>query len=361
MRYPLLSRLILSRYREIGHHSISLSASQIAGIADFKKQCDEGAYAFEDVSCLCGSKRSYCIGLSDRYGMATETRLCLRCGVLRTSPRLTEASLHKFYTELYARIYEFSLKHENVSSEKRWEQRFEEQKLRGKRLLHEIESRLSFDRSPVVFDVGCNTGATLIPFRDAGATCFGCDIGTSGFEIGRRAGLTLIEGNEDVLRKFGPADFIILSHVLEHLPDPQKTLRNLRSLLRPGGYLYIELPGVFQFHKHPLGMMRFLQNAHLYHFTLGTLTNLLFSEGYTLIKGNQGIAAFFQNTSQGAKPLRCKFFKPYLLLLYIFFVEILYRTHLLPFFTAVSNTVHRGVRHLVWDFWTLLKNEQKWR
>jgi SAM-dependent methyltransferase len=270
---------------------------------------------------------------------------------MRTSPRLTEESLGKFYTEHYPRIYKFSADEQHFSSKQRAEERFLEQKLRGVRLLRDIGHCFPTDRNPVVFAVGCNTGASLIAFRDAGVQCFGCDLCASGFERGRREGLTLIEGDESALSAYRPADLIILSHVLEHLPHPHQTIRNLKSLLRDDGILYIELPGIMQFHQHPLGMMRFLQNAHLYHFTLGTLTELMRSEGFDLVQGNQGIAAYYRNTSRGTRPMRRRLCKPHLIFLYIFFVEILYQARLLPPFTFVAHTAHKGVRHLFKDLW----------
>ena len=104
MRYPLLSRLVLSRFKEPGKPSIPLAPSQIEGIREYVEQCANGAYSFVRVPCLCGSNRSYCIGLNDRYGLSVESHLCMRCGILRTNPRLTEESLNKFYTELYGTI-----------------------------------------------------------------------------------------------------------------------------------------------------------------------------------------------------------------------------------------------------------------
>jgi len=39
-------------------------------------------------------------------------------------------------------------------------------------------------------------------------------------------------------------DFITLIHVIEHLPDPKKILRQIISLLKPNGVLYIETPNI---------------------------------------------------------------------------------------------------------------------
>jgi hypothetical protein len=96
-------------------------------------------------------------------------------------------------------------------------------------------------------------------------------------------------------------------------------------------------------------MMRYLQNAHLYHFTLGTLTDLLASEGFTLVKGDQEIGAFFQKVTKPSGSYPRRPVRLFFLLLYIFAVEILYRTYLLKPFIVVRNFVRRGIRHMLRD------------
>lgn len=45
--------------------------------------------------------------------------------------------------------------------------------------------------------------------------------------------------NLDVKHRF---DFILHTHVLEHEPDPQASLKKLRQLIAPEGFLYLEVP-----------------------------------------------------------------------------------------------------------------------
>ena len=277
--------------------------------------------------------------------------------MLRTDPRLTEESLTKFYQELYGTIYEFAADQEVFDSELRKEQRYKEQKKRGEWLYQEIKSKLPTDRAPKVFDIGCNSGAALLAFKEAGCECYGCDLGTSSFDRGRKEGLTLVEGDETVLQQFGTADFVFLSHVMEHLPHPDVTFRNIRGLLRDGVHLYVEVPGMLRFHTQKDGMMRFLQNAHLYHFSLGTLTDLARKSGFIRFRGCQLVSGFFTKDTRKALPVCRHYLRPYLYLLYIFFVEILHSTKLLPAFRATCFFIRRGVRHMVWDIWGWIKKK----
>lgn len=45
---------------------------------------------------------------------------------------------------------------------------------------------------------------------------------------------------EDVLQE--PVDFVIANHVVEHLIDPLRWMKNMGGVLKPGGFLFITLP-----------------------------------------------------------------------------------------------------------------------
>lgn len=53
-------------------------------------------------------------------------------------------------------------------------------------------------------------------------------------------GVKRIEREADL--EAGSYDLVVLSHVLEHVPDVAGLLGKLRTLLKPGGHLYIEVP-----------------------------------------------------------------------------------------------------------------------
>ena len=145
-----------------------------------------------------------------------------------------------------------------------------------------------------MFDIGCGAGGTLVPFREAGWHVYGCDLGSEYLDRGREVGLNLLHGDAHVLEPLGKADVIILSHILEHMPDPLESVVQMRKLLKPSGYLYVEVPGIFAVHLVYGDFMLFVQNAHLYHFTLTTLRSLLARAGYQLVDGNERIVSLFR-------------------------------------------------------------------
>jgi SAM-dependent methyltransferase len=76
-------------------------------------------------------------------------------------------------------------------------------------------------------------------------------------------------------------DFIRMSHVIEHLPEPLETLRMVARLLKPGGTVYIETPNVNSFACKKFGRHWFAWEAprHLYLFTPATLERTVTAAG----------------------------------------------------------------------------------
>ena len=57
-------------------------------------------------------------------------------------------------------------------------------------------------------------------------------------------------------------DLILCSHVLEHAAKPEETIKEIKSLLQKGQYLYVELPFDSPFFKKPFSNLHFLFNKH---------------------------------------------------------------------------------------------------
>jgi SAM-dependent methyltransferase len=170
-----------------------------------------------------GIPQMYCIGL------------CLHCGLEQLSePPLSELE------DLYARFYNFG--GESNSFYFRLRERFFRSSLYYLWTL--IDGDISFHSrkgSGRLLDVGCNEGRGLEQYLRNGYQPVGLELNPvaaaqarlRGFEVSS----TLLEDFESE-----PFDVIVMSNVLEHVPDPKAALRAASRLLAPSGQLWISCP-----------------------------------------------------------------------------------------------------------------------
>jgi 2-polyprenyl-3-methyl-5-hydroxy-6-metoxy-1,4-benzoquinol methylase len=103
-----------------------------------------------------------------------------------------------------------------------------------------------------VLDIGCGDAGVLIAIAEQGAKTAGIELDEKSLERGR---LRAEEHGVEVDLRSGVAealpwgdasfDLVILDNVLEHVRDREKTLAEIRRVLRPGGFLYMVTPKPF--------------------------------------------------------------------------------------------------------------------
>ncbi len=105
-----------------------------------------------------------------------------------------------------------------------------------------------------MLEVGCGGGFTLKLFKDWGLEVMGVETSsisqafaqkTFGVEV---VNTPLEEFNTD--KKF---DIILLNHVLEHFVEPNIAMVKLKSLLKPGGILYVRVPDIDSYDRIAFG------------------------------------------------------------------------------------------------------------
>ena len=170
---------------------------------------------------------------------------------------------------------------------------FKSQVTKGKKVFDFILKNNPDKNIGSVLDVGCGMGGLLVPFKENNFVVYGVDYGSEYVEFGKSKNLNLsIGGIKDINKKF---DFIIYSHVFEHILDLGSELYEIKKRLNKNGVLYIEVPGVLNLHNdYRNDLNRYFQNAHTYNYSLISLNNVLVSNGFELINGNEKVETLFK-------------------------------------------------------------------
>jgi methionine biosynthesis protein MetW len=118
------------------------------------------------------------------------------------------------------------------------------------------------ERGDRVLDLGVGDGALLKYMIEAkGIEGYGLDVSTKAVEFSQQQGLNVALAdinqpiNEVIEQHYGKNaafDYVILSEIIEHLPDPEMLLNRLRPYIRKGFIISIPNTG---FHQHRLRLM----------------------------------------------------------------------------------------------------------
>ena len=161
----------------------------------------------------------------DRDRFEATWRLCERCGLVTYWPRPTAEQIDAKYRRLV-----------DVADDPTPPVDSEYNRRRVATLTKLLTPYLAADAG--VLDFGGGDGRLLARFAARGHRCAVVDYVPETIPGVDRLGDTL----DDVPPGTEPFDAAVCSHVLEHVADPVGMLRRLRTHLRPGATVYVELP-----------------------------------------------------------------------------------------------------------------------
>ena len=249
---------------------MKLSQHQHAEVKKFNAQINEGYYDIEEVDCLCGSNTAKLIYTTDRYGLWSSTVICVHCGLIYSSPRLSASSYKRFYSsDTYRKIYDsgdyigtFRAKLND------WENNHIYKYLLP---LAKTESYHS------VIEIGCAAGNNLHAFKKNDFRIKGYEYSKDLVKLGNEEyGLDLENGTtRDAVLSGEKYDIVILNHVLEHFTDIKAELAMIKKLVSSNGVIYIGVPNMDNCSEGQI------QNAHTYYFTPRTFGHYMNSYGFS--------------------------------------------------------------------------------
>ena len=259
--------------------------SQVQANKEFAHALASGVLETVEVVCpVCGHDSFEDVANVERQGFPLRTVLCGRCPTMYSKTVLTDEGLNLFYSNFYRHLYGG-----RQIPDDDW---FDSQFRNGQRILAEYSSfseRSNWPDGLKVLEIGTGAGGALLPFHQQGANVIGIDLDEEYLSFGRGKGLNLVRGSIADLPNLPRQNLIILKDVLEHLPRPLEALKLARGSLTPNGVCYIQVPS-FQSLKY-LGyrndLLRYLQFAHVVHFTRESLTYLCQCAGLEVVYSDQ--------------------------------------------------------------------------
>jgi len=139
-----------------------------------------------------------------------------------------------------------------------------------------------------LLDIGCGNGRFLAQMRKLGWDCVGFDPDPIAAQVAKeRYGLEVYHGvleKADLQRR--SFNVITMTHVIEHLPEPSRTLKVCHQLLKENGFIVIATPNISSLgHRIFQSAWRGIEPPrHLFLFSVASLRNCVRSAGFEIKK-----------------------------------------------------------------------------
>lgn len=245
----------------------------------------------------CNNVSAEIISERDRYGLPITFMICLDCDFIFSREYFCEDFMISYYKSTYNKFSQ-SKSPEKLFSERTNLQSpsFERYKF-IKKILKD-----KFDDIKIVMEPGCNDGCNLYQFLKNGKEVLGCDFDDKRITVGQQAGINILKGGiEKLIETRKKADLIILPHVLAHVTNLNEFINDIKKLLNPNGFIYIETPGfrgwwdkIKILRNYRKNFLNFIHFEFCYIFDLNLLKSFLLKFNFKLFYGDEYIKSIFR-------------------------------------------------------------------
>jgi len=206
---------------------------------------------------------------------------CEACGLITVSPMPGKDDLSSLYGEDYFQG-DYHCGHREGAYE---DESFSEEHTRI------LDGFKALKPAGMMLEVGAAGGKFLVKAREQGYGVMGVEVSPEACSIARSLGLEHFCGELDDARfPDGNFDLVYLGDVLEHLPKPFSTLREIYRITAPGGVVGLSCPTNIGLLSSRVGLSVYallgkervapLPPYHLYEFTPASLKALLTGAGF---------------------------------------------------------------------------------
>lgn len=134
-----------------------------------------------------------------------------------------------------------------------------------------------------LLDIGAGTGDFLLEAKNRGWKVFGAEPNSSARELATKKGLDLMQDTSEF--NSGKFDVITLWHVLEHVPDLEEQITELKRLLKKDGLLVVAVPNFKSYDAQVYGQNWAAYDVprHLYHFSQTSIKKIFDEFSFKLV------------------------------------------------------------------------------
>ena len=135
-----------------------------------------------------------------------------------------------------------------------------------------------------VLDIGAGTGDFLSVVKENGWNTIGVEPSEKAKAIAKRKGVSFVEETSEL--ENNSFDVITMWHVLEHVPNLDNQIKELKRLLKPNGSLIIAVPNFKSFDAKQYGNFWAAYDVpiHFWHFSKTAIKKLFAKEDMELVK-----------------------------------------------------------------------------
>jgi 2-polyprenyl-3-methyl-5-hydroxy-6-metoxy-1,4-benzoquinol methylase len=162
----------------------------------------------------------------------------------------------------------------------------EEMKIFRKKQFNDFVNQYSLKNKKII-EIGCGRGEFLSIMQGFAAESYGLEFSEQSVSDCKKMGLKVFPGfveNDDYIIKNNPFDAFFILNFLEHLPEPNASLRGIFNNLVVDGIGLIEVPNFDMILQKKL-FSEFIGD-HLFYFTKETLSSTLWFNGFEILECN---------------------------------------------------------------------------